>query len=55
MTGFEEGSSEGGVLAGPVMDGGPVDARGFGGGGNGLPGDEGLEDVLPHSVEGARK
>ena len=54
MTGFEEGASEGGVLPGPVMDGGPVDAHGFGGGGNGLPGDEGLEDVLLHSVEGAR-
>ena len=43
QAGFEKGESEGGMVAGPVVDGGPVDAGALSSGGDGLPGDEGLE------------
>ena len=46
LPGGEEGLGEGGVLAGPEMDGGPVDAGVLGGGGDGLACDEGLEHLL---------
>ncbi len=52
VPGFEEHGSESGVVAGPIVYGGPVDAGAFGGSGDGLPGDEGLEDVLLYGVEG---
>ena len=55
MAGGEQGAREVGVLLGPEMDGGPVNAGGFSGGGDGLACDESLKDVLLNGSERVEK
>ena len=55
MAGGEQGAGEAGVLLGPEMDGGPVNASGFGGGRDGLACNESLKDVLLNGSEGVEK
>ena len=51
MAGGEKGAREAGMFLGPEMDGGPVNASGFGGGRDGLACDESLKDVLLNGSE----
>ena len=51
MTGCEQGAGKAGVLLGPEMDSGPVNAGGFSGGRDGLACNESLKDVLLNGSE----
>ena len=51
VAGSEQGAGDGGVFLGPEVDGGPVNAADFGGGGDGLAYDESLKDILLNGRE----
>jgi len=55
LPGGEEGAGEVGVLAGPEVNSGPVDASLSGGKGDGISCDEGLEHLLLSGSQGVEK